>query len=280
MSKIGKVIVPQGIGDIIWAYRKLAPHYDALEIDIAYFKNEIQQDIQRRSENIIKLLPKVTTVKMRNVTKEHYNELAHNDYPLSNLLNNIKDVHMDYSVNGLLDRGVNLEDLDEHPVEWEFSIATEPLPIDCKYILMYISGSTEKRSQAPNLKHVYTVEEWAKLAKAYKQKFPEHRLFLIGATFDRNIMGQVASLVENCELIVQPEPKKLMWLLDNAEFFLGYQSGLNILADHFDTPQLMFYFDVIKDMKDAWVKPKNKDSFKYCYFSDGIEIALQAVKDI
>jgi hypothetical protein len=274
-----KVIVPQGIGDIFWVYRKLAPHCDEIEINIAYFKNSPDQDIQQRSKNFVSLFPKVTKVIMLPVEQKQYTELAHHQYNLPNLLKNYNNTPFNYGVNGFLDTGIHLEDIDDLSVEWEFELPTEPYFIKKQdFILMYVSGSVEKRSQAKSLNQLYSIDEWVKIANIYKKKFPNHKLFLIGAKFDANIMKQIASKTTCCEIIIEPEFKKLVWLLKETSFFVGYQSGLNIIADHFNTPQVMFYFEMIKDMKDAWVKPSNRKDFKYCLFTQGSKLAIEIIE--
>jgi hypothetical protein len=65
-------------------------------------------------------------------------------------------------------------------------------------------------------------------------------------------------------------------ILQRSEFFIGYQSGLNILADNLDTPQMMLYFDNLKPMLYTWCKKENiKTKFFATVFSQTPKDAIK-----
>ena len=61
---------------------------------------------------------------------------------------------------------------------------------------------------------------------------------------------EVATFIGRC-------PAQACHVIQHARAFIGYQSGLSILADNFDTPQVMLYFDILERLMYAWPKPGN-----------------------
>ena len=52
-------------------------------------------------------------------------------------------------------------------------------------------------------------------------------------------------------------PAQACHVLQDARAFIGYQSGLNILADNFDSPQVMLYFNGLERLINSWPKSGN-----------------------
>jgi ADP-heptose:LPS heptosyltransferase len=124
---------------------------------------------------------------------------------------------------------------------------------------------------------LWTAQQWADLANTISNRsgLP---VYFIGAEFDAAVMREIQKHNPRVGLIIQPPAAQLFWLLKNASAFVGYQSGLSILADNFNTRQLIVYFHTLRNMRDSWVKPQNRnDLFRFCYFDDGPEHAAAMV---
>lgn len=67
--------------------------------------------------------------------------------------------------------------------------------------------------------------------------------------------------------------ENIIYVIKNAQYFVGYQSGLSILADNYNIPQTMLYFNFLGDVMYSWPKNENiknniYNSFK---FEDNID---------
>ncbi len=52
-------------------------------------------------------------------------------------------------------------------------------------------------------------------------------------------------------------PGNVMHILKNSKLYLGYQSGLNIMADNMDVKQVIMYYSMLEKMKYTWCKKEN-----------------------
>jgi hypothetical protein len=269
--------VPQGVGDIFWCYQKLKPHADEITFRIAVLDDKCQ--VQRRAENIIRELPGVRDIQLKKLANRDYTRLISGRFDLPLILQRLghrSEITIDYSVNHQLDNGVPLEKIDSLPVMYDIPASLQEYPISGPFVLMYASGSTADASVRKRL-HLWTPRQWADLANTISNRsgLP---VYFIGAEFDAAVMREIKMHNPRVGLIIQPPAAQLFWLLKNASAFVGYQSGLSILADNFNTRQLIVYFHTLRNMRDSWVKPQNRnDLFRFCYFDDGPEHAAAMV---
>lgn len=265
--------VPQGVGDIFWCYQKLKPHCEKISFRIAVVGNS--DPIQSRAENIIASLPDVLSVSLTVLNRADYAALINGVFDLSKIqrIRNADEIAINYSVNKKLDNGVRLEDIDQYPVMYDIDLVKKPSEFDFKYAAFYVSGSTSNSHTAKKL-GLWDAKMWASIIK--KIKIP---VVLIGAKFDKDIMYEIKKLCPEIQIIIQLEPERLFSVIGNASFFVGYQSGLNILADNLGVKQLIVYFDHLEKMKDSWVHPDRREThFNYCYFSEGIKNAIEIIE--
>ena len=127
MSKTITANAPQGIGDIFWAYQRLAPHFDVINFNIMVGD---WWRVHTRAKEWLPLLPKVGTVTCKKVDGKIYNDSITRHLPLSGVIYQAelypeKEVY--YSVNWPLEQGTRLEDTDPYPVEW---VCTHPIRTD------------------------------------------------------------------------------------------------------------------------------------------------------
>lgn len=248
------IVVPQGLGDIFWVYQKFSPHVNDIHFKIATISDN---KIQKRSEGWVELFPKVKSVTCEKVSPYSYKQIATGHYYMEEVLHkNSKDVT--YGCNRWLEEGVRLENVDDYKVEWDIPLPSTkvPIPYD-QYITLYVSGSTKHID--PKKNNAWGVDDWLEMVDLFYDKYSlDLPVVIIGAKFDKEVIEELSERlnVENTSF-VQAEPAQVIYILQQSEFFLGYQSGLGIIADNLDTPQLMMYFDFLEPMQYTWCKNRN-----------------------
>jgi ADP-heptose:LPS heptosyltransferase len=248
----------QGLGDIYWVYQKFEPYFKKINIEICVLDFDI---VSRRSEDWLKLFPHVQHVGYHLVTSEEYQKLA-SSKPL------MKDVFtqwdaganvVDYCPNTWLEQGTRIEDIDEFDVQIDVPIAVEPFDLPfSEYVTLYVSGSTKAHGAV--IQGAWSVDEWvAFVEELYSRYSIELPLIIIGAEFDREVMLEVKQRFAHrkTHMFVQSPPAKVMHVLANTTLFIGYQSGLNIMADALDRPQIMLNFNYLEPMCYTWCRKEN-----------------------
>jgi hypothetical protein len=275
------VQVPQGLGDIFWVYQKLAPHFTKLYFQIALVHND---PVSRRSEDWLQLLPKCGGVSTKIISHEKYEKLVSGKFLVKDVLrqwqSGINEVQ--YSCNRFLEEGVRLDQIDDYPIAEDVEMTREPfaLPFD-QYIVLYVSGNTNVLGT-----QVWSVAQWFDCLERICKKFSLNcPVVLIGASFDQHLIVQLEKALANwgwpVVSYVQAAPARICYLLQRSKLFIGYQSGLNIIADNFDVPQIMVYFDRLKPMMYTWCKRANvKTRFHAGIFSQSPEEIVEQITDL
>jgi hypothetical protein len=113
---------------------------------------------------------------------------------------------------------------------------------------------------------------------------PAVPVLLIGAGYDSPATTALSTMLradgtEHSVLIDRP-PAEVIDILRRSAFYMGFQSGLNVLADNLDVPQLMLYYAHLDRMRYTWCKPANRDNgtFRAALFSHGAAEAVGAVQ--
>lgn len=273
--------VPQGVGDIFWTYQKFAPLCTAINYNI--LATEINT-VQQRSKDWLNLFPKTKNVQMRVVPGFEYEKVATSRFNMRDVipvLQNGSDAH--YSVNLPLEQGVRIEDIDpEFVVESPVDVRADecPLPFE-KYIVVYVSGST-KSHDATRL-HLWDTGTWAKFIAGFRKKYPQANLpvILIGASYDAEVARNISTMltkvfkIEN-HVFIDSYPGNVAYIMKNATAMLSYQSGLSILADNYNIPQIMMYFPFLEKMMYTWCR---KDNIGRVFQADIFTSSYQDVLD-
>lgn len=288
--RIANVIVPPGVGDIFWVYQKIYHYFDEINFLITIVGNT-RLDIQKRSEGLVKFFPKVRNVEFIEYGPQIH-DFIHKEYKTlrqvfrevdyrEDLPEHVTNYyHFRLQANIWLEAGIRLEDIDQ-PLKTAFHLPLPTQPIGnlpSEYLLVYVSGDTERHSS--NLPYLWSPEVWTRLiVRAYRKLFGSRRsakIVLTGALFDVVTLDKIADLLAPYGIpvhkVYQPAAPGLFWLLSSARYFIGYQSGLNILAENFKTRQLMIYFPVYREIADTWVSPEGRvDRFNWAYFDTPLD---------
>lgn len=250
----------QGIGDLMWVYRKLAPLYDRINFNVLKVNDTM---VQRRGEPFLRTLDKCGGVTYKMVSSADYNVLAKEPCVIKPDYTQYR-----YAINAWLESGVHLDDIDKNPVLWNLNLGSKRignLPKD--YLLVYISGNKGTTGCGTQMDD----KDWAELIDLVARKKDIKNILFTGAPYDEEKMWKVMQLVRekkfNCHMLLMPI-REAMFLIQSAKYFISYQSGLCMLAEEFGTPTLMVWFSFLKAMKNTWIRKENieKGLIEHCYF--------------
>jgi hypothetical protein len=253
--------VPQGVGDIFWVYQKFSTY--AKKINFNILCTAIDK-VQERAKDWLTLLPKTGTVRMKLIPADYYQSVISQHYKMDRIMPILeKGFEADYSANKPLEDGVRLEDIDpEYVVESPVDVRTDfcTLPYE-KFMTLYVSGGT-KKPDVQKLAGVWNMKYWYDFVLAFRSKYGlTLPLVIVGANYDADVSNHLSAMlkvakVEN-SVFIDSYPGNVAWILKHSKVFLGYQSGLSILADNFSTPQVMLYFPFLAKMMNTWCRKEN-----------------------
>lgn len=256
-----KIRTVQGVGDIFWVYQKLAPYVGAIDLTILILRHD---EVQCRAIGFVKLLPKVRSVDFEVVSPQAYHQLAQAVIPLERVVGNGGL----YACNAALEKGVRLEAMDPgYAPQWgvPMMVPDEPF-LGHGYVAAYVSGNKHDSS--------WNDETWAQFIgdAVIAKRFDQLPMVLLGASYDAARLKRIAELLQRrlsvrVSVVIDLPPADAVRVLRDAVFFIGYQSGLNVLADNYDTPQVMVYFPHLRKMLNSWCKPGHAEHGVFCAFT-------------
>lgn len=299
-SKKREIIVNtvQGIGDIFWVYQKLAPYFDKLHLNILC--TALNNNVQQRGMQFAKMLPKVESVTMSKVSSETYTRVAsthvsieevlrtydafldgelqspNHDPELSALTIANEHTTINYAVNAPLEIGTRIEAIDHGTMLEEFVDLGLPKVVPKEdYLCLFVAGAKNDK--------LWTPKTWVKLVDGMMTKLNLSNVVLIGAEWDVPVQSEIEQLLETKYTVVnyvaEFDLRDSIDVIRRSKFFIGYQSGLSILADNYDVQQLMIYFEQLRPMMYSWCKQKNLGTtFQAACFDDSVEAILENLK--
>lgn len=246
-------------------YQKLSPYCDLINFNLLITTAD---PVQERAKPFIELLPKVGTVQFKVVPGEEYIRAA----KCRPLISETKDGCV-YAVNNYLENGTRLDEIDGL-VEWGVPFNVSPLRVrEGRYVCMYVSGSPRHYHDK------FSPTDWAELF--VKLNLPDD-LVLVGAEYDRWMLDEVgmeltkrAVAFETC--IARPA-ETIIRLLRDARLMIGFQSGLNVIANNYGVPTIMVDFNHLRAMARTWCRPDTP--FCGYVFEDGVDAVVEGSKDM
>lgn len=251
----------QGVGDVFWVYQKVVNYVDEINFVIMILDDHI---VQKRCKGFIELLPKVKSVEFKKVDHSTYHKVAECIFDLKK---NLETNNFAYACNKPLELGVKIEDIDPELTvarDIKFNVE-ESKTIEEEYTLVYISGNK------PN--YAWDINSWGTLvASALRKKGLEKLpIVFLGAEYDRDQLMQLKSFLEtqgfSTKTMINNNPPEAIRTIRDAKLFIGYQSGLNVIADNYNVPQIMIYFPQLKPMMNSWCKQENIQNKVYQSFT-------------
>lgn len=258
----------QGIGDIFWVYQKLAPYFDTINMRVMVVD---MGPVQLRSNVFLRMLPKVGTIEFVKVASAVYHRVAQTRYPLPTTPGR----SVDYAVNAPLEVGVNLRDIDPGTEIVEFVDMGLPATVERgDYLCAFVAGA-----KGPTL---WPASQWGLAVRKLVSAIGVKRVALIGAEWDRPVQNEVCTYLRSKGLEATNHVglglADSIALIRGAKFFLGFQSGLNVIAENYDVPQLMIYFVKLKPMMFTWCKPASVGKqFHAATFADDFDKVIGGI---
>lgn len=264
----------QGIGDIFWVYQKLAPYFDVININILCLG---LSPIQTRAKAFCEeMLPQVGDVTFKQVDGVTYNRLVQGRFKLPEQANGSADHAVDYAVNASLESGINLRDLDPGSQIEEFVDLGLPARV------MREDGLCVFATQADGNQR-WTVAQWLHAIKTLAGKLRTTKISLVGADWDRATQNEILAGLQDYRVsnfVGHLELADSINVIRKSQFFLGFQSGLSVIAENYDVPQLMIYYKKLEPMMFTWCKPGSmKTTFNAMTFDDDLERVFARAAD-
>lgn len=253
--------VCQGVGDTMWVYQKFSPYVDRINFNIVILP-KASLEMQTRAAAFLKVLPKTGVVGSKNIIEEQHAVLAGGVFDIHEILSSTEKIDFNYACNKPLEDGIRLEKIDEgYGIEEDVVIKDQYVDLGFdKYITLYVSGSSLSKD-AQKL-GVWRIQQWAELVFRFYAKYGiDYPLVILGATYDQNAIQQLVSYLTvkgmYVKQLINSHPLEVFYVLRHSTYFIGYQSGLNIVADWVNARQLMIYFPWLHGLRYSWPKQRN-----------------------
>ena len=107
-------------------------------------------------------------------------------------------------------------------------------------------------------------------------------VYFVGAKYDIPMIQRFANRATELGIphhcFVQPNPANLVYIIKDAKKWIGYQSGLGVIAENYNVPQVELIFNQYEKMNHTWAKKANRNTVhKGFIFEVPYEIVLEAV---
>lgn len=279
--------VVQGIGDIFWTYQKFSPYFDRINFTIMLTRD---LPIQKRAFDWLKTWEKTGDVTTEVVPSDRYHRGAHGFFRLQDCFDNGFDRPIEYAANAWLEAGVRIEDIDPGAMvdtDVQMKIADRPKYPAGEYLVLYASGSTTSKTIQHDPRYgVWTCEQWAGFANKFLDRVGKNLpVVVIGQFYDEEAIRSLTDLMmqnkRTVSALIGYPPAQVASLLKHSSYFIGYQSGLGIIADALGARQVMLYFNQHRPMLNTWCRREHiGGKFQAACFEDSpdeiIERAVEA----
>jgi len=293
-----KFLLPQGIGDSVWALTKIedvARQEGADSIEVALNCTQDGHYVQSRALDFVRQFAFVSKAQML-VTHIHPDMTGppvDKDGRYIYIPDGWKEIRGEkYFVmmpNHALERGIRLEDwLPQYKINWnildQFCFCAEEIQQAdqikkdlgdyCVFYMGPMAGNTE---DGHNRDSLWTPEDWAALGKAFTEQ--GLKVVLVGASYDQMYwVMQVFPLVEEqgwLDLVGATEIGQTLAIIKQAKFVISYQSGIGIVAEYMGIPtgifwrpdgnsiSSSFYLSFDERMNGGWSPPSMIESGKH-----------------
>jgi hypothetical protein len=241
----------QGIGDLFWCYQKLAPYFDRIHLRILCERND---EVQHRARPFCRMLPKVGSIDYVLVKPGVYGKVSSGTFPMGDVIRKAGLAgSQPYAVNAPLERGVHLRDIDPGLVVLDrvelHGVPKDPPPRE-DFLCLFVAGAKTGDQ--------WSAVRWAMAAAQLAKRLGTGTVRLIGANWDKRQQAEIPPHLRPLTVhnhIGATSVAEAVDIIRRSRFLFGYQSGLNVLAENYDVPQLMVYFNRLAPMRYTWVKP-------------------------
>ncbi len=287
-----KFLLPQGIGDSVWALHKIqavAKHHNAESIEVFLNCSEERDRVQVRALDFVKRFSFVDQASMLEVSihpseGHHIDPEGHYIYIPDGWIDCKGDKYFALMPNGPLERGIRLENwLSEYPMNWdaakEFHFEDEEnsfsdafLKSRGSYCTFYLGSVAGNLWSGHNRGSLWSAEDWARLGQ-YCQNKLGLTVVVVGADYDAMYYEYVKPEIEKfpqgewIDYIGRLNIGETFSLVKRSRFTISYQSGIGIFSSYLGVPTGIFwrakgdsislevYLSFEEAMASAWVHP-------------------------
>lgn len=298
-----RFLVPQGIGDSIWALFKIQDVSEKLgggRIEVRIACSDANNPLESRALDFVSRFAFVDDVQMYQVPDrgqvgasllpgpatdaDGLFRYLPDGPPASGTLTGIDYVLMP---NAPLERGVRLEDwLPEFKIDWnimdQFAFrdgeGQAASGLDKPYAVFFCGSQGGNTTAGHNRNAIWRPEDWANLAYRVRHELGLE-VVVVGAEYDRDYYEkQLLPLVKRepwTDRIGQCSIGETLAVTKNAKFVISYQSGIGIVSSYMGTPLGIFwrqkgdsvspecYISFEEEMASAWANPQMISSGKH-----------------
>ncbi len=293
-----KILIPQGIGDCVWALHKVqdvAKKKGDGRIEIFIACADPSNHIESRALEFVRRFKFVEKAEMKWIpTHDRVGAtlLPGNPADENGYYRYISDGEgvvdgIDYTLmpNAALERGIRLEDwLPEFEINWnimdDFQFTTEEEARgklhkrDGEYVAFF-PGSESSNTWGHNRGGIWQPSDWIELGRRIQETLGV-RILVVGAEYDRDYYDKfLKNHVNWDDHIGRWGIGDTYAILKNARFVISYQSGIGIVSNYLGVPVAIFwrakgdsinphfYLSFEEGMASAWARPDMIESGKH-----------------
>lgn len=299
-------LVPQGIGDSIWALLKVQSIADGESINIFVACMNKNNPEEARALEFISRFNFVNSAAMYEMpmngnagcvllpsSPADENGL-YRYIPESTQLPGIDHVLIP---NGSLERGIRLEDWrPEYAINWrvmdEFRFE-DFLPAK-DYVVFFMGSESSNTTAGHNRNRLWRPGDWVALGE-WVQRELGCEIFVVGADYDRSYFSDNVKPLTNywIDIIGNTDIGMTYSIVKGARFVISYQSGIGIVASYMGVPTGIFwrakgdsispdtYISFDERMAEAWADPQMIEQGKHMpliYGRHGVEYITEEIK--
>lgn len=258
-----QVKVCAGIGDSVWLIQKLINSGEQFNFSLA-------NDVPQRGKQVFDLLPQIGIAEYG----DHISPAAikHNVQNHKKQFKDIREQGFYLSANTHLENGKRIESfLPDLETSFRIPYQTKQFSEEAKTYLgdtkkciaIYTSAYASHRAWG-----FWREKEWMELIDRINTAFAGQVTFvMIGAEFDQDLTGSLMYRMLRAKLpfidTVGASLGVVVELLKRCQYFIGFPSGLSILANTIDVPTMMFYPKHLEKMMNTWASIEDIETGKY-----------------
>lgn len=249
-------IGPAGIGDLSWLYSKLHDLGATKDIGLAYSDGH-----PRRSQPLVRLLPNV-----KDLGYTSWNNYPRRAISWDTDLASLGDGEYYIQVNTGLEKGQRLETMfPNQRTEFHYPLnIPKESKSEAKKVLSSIQGSHKigLYASAHYNEQIWMLSEWKEFISMIRDEYPDAAFYLIGATWDNLTYDLYKVLKEEkwnvCGLVGSQDLSVTLEVIKGLDYFFSYPSGLGIMADVLNTPNMMWIWkDIHPELVGTFSCPDN-----------------------
>lgn len=283
-----KFLLPQGIGDSVWALHKIesvAMRLGLDEIHVCLSGNEGVVD--SRALDFVRRFSFVSSARMRSIGILHspaWREDGCWNYVDDGIYEIEGERYCALIPNAALEHGIRLEDwLPHHRIDWDIFSRFHQTPKECRfgqrlredigpYAVFYPGPLGGNTVEGHNRGMLWHPSQWLALGNLIHEAFGL-AIVCVGARYDRGYFDCfLAPLLPDAschwvDMIGETSIGELYSVTSNACFCISYQAGVGIVSTYLGTPTAIFwrpqgdsisshgYLSFSEAMASAWVPP-------------------------